>query len=69
MGGGDDVTTAEIRARDRLASELERDRIDRQFIRLGHRPEVRSCDHKQWQGMGKSGRYCACGTCMVDLGD
>lgn len=63
------MTSAEIRARDRVAAEIERDRTDRLFVRAGHRPENRSCDHQQWRSVRLDGRYCKCGTCMVDFGD
>lgn len=47
----------------------ERERIDQAFIRAGHRPEKRHCDHKHWRSVRQDGRYCSCGTAMVDFGD
>lgn len=63
------VSGEEVKARDRVAAEIERDRIDELFIKAGHRPENRNCDHKQWRSVRKDGRYCSCGTCMFDPGD
>lgn len=63
------MTGKEIKRRDAIQRELERQAIDRKFIRAGHRPENTSCDHKHWLSVYQDGRYCTCGTCMVDFGD
>lgn len=70
------MTSAEIKRRDEVArrideyqKESKRDHIDQVFVRAGHRPENRSCDHKHWRGVSVDGRYCSCGTCMFDPGD
>lgn len=49
--------------------ERVRREIDARFIRAGHAPENRACDHKHWRSASQDGRYCSCGTCMVDFGD
>ena len=41
---------------------------DEKFVRAGHESENRACNHAQWS-FQKHGRYCPCGTCMVDFGD
>ena len=41
---------------------------EEQFRRAGHAAENPNCDHTQWD-WNKHGRYCTCGTPMVDLGD
>ena len=42
--------------------------MDAGFIRAGHRPENKNCDHLHWV-FDKHGRYCTCGTSMFDPGD
>jgi hypothetical protein len=34
----------------------------------GHKPENTTCNHEHWT-FDKYGRYCTCGTIMLDLGD
>ena len=41
---------------------------DEKFIRAGHQPENTGCDHTLWK-FEKHGRYCPCGTVMIDFGD
>ena len=49
----------------------QRDMTDAAFIRAGHKPEDRSCDHAEWKKIKKHPpRHCpTCGTCMWDAGD
>ena len=42
--------------------------VDEKFVKAGHKPENTSCDHAQYS-FKEHGRYCPCGTCMVDFGD
>lgn len=51
------------------SEELRRLEIDAKFIKAGHLPENTNCDHKHWRSVLLDGRYCNCGTCMVDFGD
>jgi hypothetical protein len=46
----------------------EQEHTEQAFLRAGHRPENRSCDHKHYD-FKKHGRYCTCGSIMVDFGD
>lgn len=62
------MTRDEVRRRDALEREMARGRIDRSFVAAGHHPEYRTCDHKHYR-FYLHGRYCTCGTCMVDPGD
>lgn len=48
--------------------EAARKKIDDAFVRAGHKPENTECDHRQYD-FEKHGRYCPCGTVMVDFGD
>jgi len=41
---------------------------DEKFQCAGHKPENERCDHKHWT-FTTNGRYCTCGTYMVDYGD
>jgi len=51
------------------AQEIERDVIDKKFIAAGHKPEVRTCTHANYNAK-RDGRYCLdCGTVMWDCGD
>lgn len=42
--------------------------IDKKFVATGHTPEDTSCNHMHWE-FAKHGRYCTCGTVMMDPGD
>lgn len=42
--------------------------IDEKFCLAGHQPENPQCSHEQWDEK-THGRYCPCGTIMVDFGD
>lgn len=42
--------------------------IDQKFIKAGHKPENTSCDHAHYK-FKEHGRYCTCGTIIVDFGD
>ncbi len=49
------------------SAELQKT-VDEKFVAAGHKPENTSCNHKQWK-FEKHGRYCPCGTIMIDFGD
>lgn len=49
-------------------SRLTRAEYDRKFVRAGHKPGSKVCDHKHYS-FEKHGRYCMCGTIMCDPGD
>jgi hypothetical protein len=41
---------------------------EKKFRAAGHKPENKDCDHQHWK-FDVHGRYCTCGTVMVDFGD
>ena len=46
----------------------EEQEAERSFVRAGHGPENPKCDHREYD-YARHGRYCPCGTCMMDYGD
>ena len=54
-----------------MKDERQKDKrwlADEKFVRAGHPPENTNCDHRNWI-FEKDGRYCPCGTVMIDFGD
>jgi len=47
---------------------LTRAEYDQKFVKAGHEPGSKTCDHKHYS-FEKHGRYCTCGTIMCDFGD
>ena len=48
--------------------EKKKKEAEEKFLRAGHKPEDRACDHSRWN-FTEHGRYCPCGTIMMDFGD